>query len=132
MGLYTESVTLALDYGLIELAKEYAKKPETNDDLRKKLWMLIAERLLKQNVAIDKVIELTKETDTIKIEDLLPHFNENIKIEHFKDEICNSLKNYNEEIEKLKEEMKKLSANSDQLKNELKMTKNKFLIIDTQ
>lgn len=47
MGLYTESVTLALDYGLIELAKEYAKKPETNDDLRKKLWMLIAERLLK-------------------------------------------------------------------------------------
>lgn len=68
----------------------------------------------------------------IKIEDLLPHFNENIKIEHFKDEICNSLRKYNEEIEKLKEEMKKLSQNSDQLKNELKMTKNKFLIIDTQ
>ena len=47
---------------------------------------------------------MTKETDLIKIEDLLPHFNENIKIEHFKDEICNSLKTYNEEIEKLKEE----------------------------
>jgi archaellum component FlaC len=78
------------------------------------------------------VIDLTKQADSlIKIEDLLPHFNENIKIEHFKDEICNSLKTYNEEIEKLKEEMKKFSVNSEQLKNELKMIKNKFLIIDT-
>lgn len=78
------------------------------------------------------MILLTKDTDLIKIEDLLPYFNQNIKIEHFKDEICNSLKNYNEEIEKLKEEMKRFSQNSEQLKNELKMIKNKFLIIDTQ
>ncbi|CAD8189069.1 unnamed protein product [Paramecium octaurelia] len=132
MSLYTESVTLALDYGMIEKAKEYAQKPEDDDEKKKKLWMMIAERLLSQNQDIDKVIELTKNSQQIKIEDLLPHFNENIKIEQFKDEICNSLKKYNEEIEKLKDEMKKLSANSDQLKNELKMTKNKFLIIDTQ
>ena len=70
----------------------------------------IAVNLLKENDEnIEEVIKLTKETELIKIEDLLPHFNENIKIEHFKDEICNSLKTYNEEIEKLKEEMKKFS-----------------------
>jgi len=34
---------------------------------------------------IEEVINLTKEAGLIKIEDLLPHFNENIKIEHFKD-----------------------------------------------
>ena len=121
MGLYTESVQLALQYNLIEKAKEYARRAE-DEDKKKKLWMLvisciynqIAIHLLSKNDEnIDEVIQLTKETQLIKIEDLLPHFNENIKIEHFKDEICNSLKNYNEEIEKLKEEMKKFSQNSE-------------------
>lgn len=37
-----------------------------------------------------------------RYQDLLPHFNENIKIEHFKDEICNSLNEYNTQIESLK------------------------------
>jgi hypothetical protein len=37
---------------------------------------------------IEEVTKLTKETNLLKIEDLLPLFNENIKIEHFKDEIC--------------------------------------------
>lgn len=108
MGLYTESVTLALDYEMIDKAKDYASRP-LDDDKKKKLWMMIAERLLKNNQSIDKVIELTKQADMIKIEDLLPHFNENIKIEHFKDEICNSLRKYNEDIDKLKDDMKKLS-----------------------
>lgn len=112
MGLYTESVDMALRNGLTDVAKDYAGKPQ-NDDEKKKLWMMIAVHLLKNDENIDEVIELTKETDLIKIEDLLPHFNENIKIEHFKDEICKSLKNYNEEIEKLKEEMKKFSSNSE-------------------
>lgn len=45
MGLFTESVTLALDYEMIEKAKEYASKP-LDDEKKKKLWMMIAERLL--------------------------------------------------------------------------------------
>lgn len=46
MSLYTESVTLALDYDMIDKAKEYASKPEDDDEKKKKLWMMIAERLL--------------------------------------------------------------------------------------
>lgn len=41
MGLYTESVQLALQNGLIEKAKEYARKPIDDDDKKKKLWMLV-------------------------------------------------------------------------------------------
>lgn len=40
MGLYTESVNLALQYNLIDKAKDYAKKPE-DDDKKKKLWMMV-------------------------------------------------------------------------------------------
>jgi len=41
MGLYTESVSLALENRLTEVAKDYAKKPSDDDEKRKKLWMMV-------------------------------------------------------------------------------------------
>lgn len=67
----------------------------------------------------------------VKIEDLLPHFNQNIKIENFKDEICQSLNNYSQEIGRLKSLMDSYSANAEQLKNELRMVKNRCIEIDS-
>ena len=67
----------------------------------------------------------------IKIEDLLPYFNQNIKIENFKDEICNSLKTYSEEIQRLKNLMDSYSTNADQLKNELRTIKNRCIEVDS-
>lgn len=63
------------------------------------------------------MIELTKQSKVIKIEDLLPYFNQSIKIENFKDQICESLKSYSEEITRLKTLMDSYSTNADQLKN---------------
>lgn len=40
MGLYAESVALALQHDFLEKAKEYAKKPE-DEDKKKKLWMMV-------------------------------------------------------------------------------------------
>ena len=74
---------------------------------------------------------MTKQSKVIKIEDLLPHFNQNIKIENFKDEICESLKSYSEEITRLKGMMDSYSVNADQLKNELRMIKNRCIEIDS-
>lgn len=65
---------------------------------------------------ISEVIELTKQSKVVKIEDLLPHFNQNIKIENFKDEICDSLKSYSEEISRLKMLMDSYSSNAEALK----------------
>lgn len=61
---------------------------------------------------ISEVIELTKQSKVVKIEDLLPYFNQNIKIENFKDEICESLKSYSEEISRLKMLMDSYSSNA--------------------
>jgi hypothetical protein len=41
MGLFTESVQLALQFNLIEKAKDYARRPADDDDKKKKLWMLV-------------------------------------------------------------------------------------------
>ena len=52
MGLYENSVDLALEKGDLELAKSNADKPEDDDLLRKKLWLKIAkhEVLTKRDV----------------------------------------------------------------------------------
>ena len=62
---------------------------------------------------------------------MLPHFNENIKIEHFKDEIAESLKEYDKEIKNLKDEMKGYSKNAEILKTELRNLKNRCFEIDS-
>lgn len=80
---------------------------------------------------ISDVIELTKQSKVVKIEDLLPYFNQNIKIENFKDEICESLKSYSAEIGRLKQLMDSYSTNAEQLKNELRMVKNRCIEIDS-
>jgi hypothetical protein len=132
MGLYSEAVKLALDNRMIQEAKDYANKPDENnsdsEDLKKKLWLEIAKYMLRAHESVDSVIKLTKESaNVLKIEDLLPFFNENITIESFKDEISASLKSYVDEINKLKTEMAGFEKNSEYLKNELRNIKNRFL-----
>lgn len=48
MGLYENSVDLALEKGDIELAKINADKPEDDDALRKRLWLKIAKHEVMQ------------------------------------------------------------------------------------
>jgi len=48
MGLYEDSVDLALDKGDLELAKTNADRPEDDDILRKKLWLKIAKYVVQE------------------------------------------------------------------------------------
>ena len=54
MGLYQEAVELALQTEDIELAIVYADKPEDDAEMRKKLWLLIAEAVVKKQGNIKK------------------------------------------------------------------------------
>ena len=112
------------------MAKEYADKPEYEDE-KKKLWIQIAKHYLVKKGKISEVIELTKQSKVVKIEDLLPYFNQNIKIENFKDEICESLKSYSEEITRLKMLMDSYSSNAEALKQQLRMIKNRCIEVDS-
>lgn len=129
MGNYEQGVGLALKNNMLQDAKEQANKAE-DESVRKGLWMVIAVWLMERSEEnMMEVVQLTRETDSLKIEDLLPYFTETIKLEHFKTELCTSLKNYNDEIEKLKMEMGMFYQNQDQLKRDLKAAFNKSLIL---
>lgn len=55
---------------------------------------------------------MTADEDTkIKIEDILLYFNEDIKIQHFKEEICKSLRDYSDRIDSLKTYVNQHSKN---------------------
>ena len=127
MQMHSEAVTLALEKNRIELAKENAQKPQrTDEELSRKLWLQIASHLL-QNGKIKQALDVMHESRLIKMEELLPYFDEQGDITDFKEDICEALDGYRDEIEKLQEEMEESRHSAQQLKSELQEVKQRFI-----
>lgn len=84
------AIELALTFNT-KLAQQTASLP-LDRDLRRKLWIIIAEHEIRGKNDVKAALELLKECDLLRIEDLLPFFEEFEKIDHFKDAICDALK----------------------------------------
>lgn len=54
LGLYEDSVDLALSKGDLDLAKINADRPEGNDELRKKLWLKVAKYVVQEKNDIQR------------------------------------------------------------------------------
>lgn len=128
MELYEEAVDLALKVD-IELAKTNANMPGNNEELKKKLWLKIAEHVVKEEKDIRRAMEFLQECDLIKIEDILPFFDEFVTIDHFKDAICSSLQEYNMHIEELKIEMEDATQSAKEIRSEIQAFRNKFSLV---
>ncbi|KAG0430612.1 hypothetical protein HPB47_022509 [Ixodes persulcatus] len=128
MELYEEAVDLALKVD-IELAKTNANMPGNNEELKKKLWLKIAEHVVKEEKDIKRAMEFLQECDLIKIEDILPFFDEFVTIDHFKDAICSSLQEYNMHIEELKVEMEDATQSAKEIRSEIQAFRNKFSVV---
>ncbi|KAI7896992.1 Pep3/Vps18/deep orange family-domain-containing protein [Mucor mucedo] len=87
MGLYEEAVNLALKNHDVELARINADKPEDDDVLRKKLWLTIAKHVVQDNKDIKTALEFLKQSNLLKIEDILPFFPDFVLINDFKVDI---------------------------------------------
>uniref|UniRef100_A0A1E1XC32 Vacuolar protein sorting-associated protein 18 homolog n=1 Tax=Amblyomma aureolatum TaxID=187763 RepID=A0A1E1XC32_9ACAR len=127
MELYEEAVDLALKVD-IDLAKLNADKPENNEELRKKLWLKIAQHVVTEQKDIKRAMEFLQECDLIKIEDILPFFDEFVRIDHFKEAICASLEEYNDHIEGLKAEMEEATRSAKEIRAEIQAFRNKYAV----
>lgn len=128
--MYEEAVDLALTFD-VELAKDIADKTDSNEELRKKLWLKIAKHVVDKEKDVKKATQFLQECELLKIEDILPFFPDFITIDHFKDAICSSLEEYNRHIESLKEEMKSATESASEIREEIKEFRNKFTIVKT-
>ncbi|KAI9301302.1 Pep3/Vps18/deep orange family-domain-containing protein [Cunninghamella echinulata] len=125
MGLYEEAVNLALKNNDIELAVINADKPEDDDELRKKLWLTIAKQVVSENKDIKTAMAFLTNCDLLEIDDILPFFPEFKVIGDFKEDICETLEDYNLKIEDLKVEMSEATRTSDNIRVDIRNIRSK-------
>ncbi|XP_058090149.1 vacuolar sorting protein 18 isoform X2 [Magnolia sinica] len=119
-----------------ELAMAEADKVEDDEDLRKKLWLMVAKHVIEQEKGakrenIRKAIAFLKETDgLLKIEDILPFFPDFSLIDDFKEAICSSLEDYNKQIEQLKQEMNDATHGADNIRNDISALAQRYAVVD--
>ncbi|KAL6310046.1 Pep3/Vps18/deep orange family-domain-containing protein [Sparassis latifolia] len=130
MGLFENSVDLALEKGDLELAKINADMPEDDDQLRKKLWLKIAKYVVQDKQDIKMAMRFLENTDLLKIEDILPFFPDFVVIDDFKDEICTALEGYSAHIDVLKNEMDEATRNAEAIKQDIAALQKRFVTID--
>ena len=130
MELYSDAVELALEYNKYDLAKENAGKPQEEDEeLARKLWLKIALKYLQQR-EVAEALRIMRESKLIKMEDLLPYFNEEVSIEKFKDDICGALQDYKVKIEEYKSELEESKKSADLVKQELREIRQRYIELD--
>ncbi|KAJ0052444.1 hypothetical protein Pint_02159 [Pistacia integerrima] len=135
MSMHEEAVALALQVDP-ELAMAEADKVEDDEELRKKLWLMVAKHVVEQEKGakrenIRKAIAFLKETDgLLKIEDILPFFPDFALIDDFKEAICSSLEDYNKQIEQLKQEMNDATHGADNIRNDISALAQRYAVID--
>ena len=129
MGKYSEGVKTALMQGNDEgnsIAKFIASNAP-GEKLRKKLWIDIFS-CDNQN-EFKKALDIMKESKILKIEDVLPHITDTIKIEEFKKQISNCINEYEENIRKLKEDINVYNKTAEHIKGDIYRVKKKSMEI---
>ncbi|KAG8753387.1 hypothetical protein FRC14_006087 [Serendipita sp. 396] len=130
MGLWENSVDLALEIGDLELAKANADKAEVEDvRLKKKLWLKIARYVVQDKKDIKSAMAFIRDT-SLKIEDILPFFPDFVVIDDFKDEICLALEEYTKDIDKLRAEMDEATKSAELIKKDISNLKNRFVTLE--
>ncbi|KAF5385477.1 hypothetical protein D9757_005392 [Collybiopsis confluens] len=130
MGLYENSVDLALEKGDLELAKINADRPEDDQPLRKKLWLKIARYVVQDKKDIKTAMRFLDNTDLLKIEDILPFFPDFVVIDDFKEEIAHALEGYSSHIDTLRSEMDDATKTAESIKQDISALRNRFVTID--
>lgn len=130
MGQYVQAVDLALSHDEVEYASIIADRPTSNPQLRKKLWLAVARKVISQSNGIKTAIEFLKRCDLLKIEDLIPFFPDFVVIDDFKEEICTALEDYSHNIDALKKEMDESSQTAANIKIDIAALDHRYAIVE--
>lgn len=130
LELWQQAVELALTISS-KLAQQTASQP-LDRELRRKLWLIIADREISGKENVQEALELLKICDLLRIEDLLPFFSDFQKIDHFKEAICDSLKEYNSKILEQKKEMEECAEAAEKVRESIQSFRNRSVTICAQ
>ncbi|KAL4450357.1 hypothetical protein ABPG74_009063 [Tetrahymena malaccensis] len=132
--LFEEAVQIAIENNMIDIAIEYAQLSEQIVIYEsQKTWMKIIEYMMKTEKdgpkKIEKIFNVMEQCAYIKIEDLIPYFDNNMPLSLFKGKIEESVRSYQEEIVGLKNEINSKNEKLEELKGELSKQNGKYMRI---
>lgn len=140
--MYHEAVKLALNHGRLELAIKVVEQTRDLDesdaaytpDLCKNLWFAIVKHVIEESdksdeIPLSQVVSLLKQSQVLKIEDVLPLFPDFVVVDDFKQAICDSLESYNSNLVNIQREMKDSIATADKIRTEIEHTEQKRYVI---
>ncbi|KAG5993069.1 hypothetical protein E4U54_003480 [Claviceps lovelessii] len=130
MGQYLQAVDLALSHDEVELAAVIADRPLSNPQLRKRLWLAVARKVIAKSDGIKAAIDFLRRCDLLKIEDLIPFFPDFIVIDDFKDEICQALEDYSRHIDHLKRDMDESAQTASNIKMDIAALDHRYAIVE--
>jgi len=129
LGKYYDAIKVALDNNCIKIAKRIAKSVD-DPKLKKQLWLEIFNNEIKINGSnIHMALQTMNESEILKIEDVLPHLMDNIKIEVFKEEITSCITIYEKDIQTLKKDIVSYNKTAENIKFDIFNVKKKSLNI---
>ncbi|XP_059616594.1 vacuolar protein sorting-associated protein 18 homolog isoform X2 [Phlebotomus argentipes] len=127
LEMWHQAVELALTVNT-KLAQHTASMAPDRD-LRRKLWLRIAEHEIRGREDVKEALELLQECDLLRIEDLLPFFSDFERIDHFKEAICDALKEYNLKIQEQRRDMDESAKSAEKVRAELQSFRNRSVTI---
>ena len=144
MGKYSEGVSYALkklpneneDIKKNQEIAEYIANSATDKKMRKKLWIEIFRNISdmggdledsKKEEKFSKAIKIMEESKILKIEDVLPHITDSVKIEEFKVQITKCINQYEKNIKGLKDNIKNYNQIAENIKTDINKIKKKSM-----
>ena len=129
MGKYLEGVKTALKAkteDCLKIAKFIASNAP-GDKLKKSLWIEIFSS--DSQSKFKEALNIMRESKILKIEDVLPHITDTIKIEDFKKQISECINDYENNINKLKKDINEYNNTAENIKNDIAKVKKKSMEI---
>ncbi|KGT65833.1 hypothetical protein MEK_04828, partial [Candida albicans 12C] len=138
IGLFDQALELALKHDLTSLAEfilnkydedkqvEGIKLEDANYNVKRKLWLKFAKYLIDKSDDLNETLHHhINNVSMLDLKDLLPLFPETISINNFKDEIVESLNEYNKRIVHLSLDMNNSSEHLREMKKKVICNKKK-------
>ena len=126
MGKNAEGVKTALEKKDLDTAKFIATNVNEIKD-KKALWLDIFKN--NKNNNFKTAIEIMDESNILKIEDVLPHIMDNIKIDEFKNQISSCINVYEKNIQDLKSDITDYNKTAENIKNDIYKVKKRSMEI---
>ena len=126
MGKYSEGVKIALNNNDITIAKFIAENVQ-DKAIKKNLWLDIFSSNKKED--FKNALEIMKNSNILKIEDVLPRIMDNIKIDEFKGQISECINLYEKNIRELRDDISQYNQTAENIKNDIYKVKKKSIEI---